>query len=126
MSNNKFDDIKKLIKFPVSYNPVDNTLEDRTNVRLLDGAKLPPFSKDEAKIVLPFIAESINSYLPDQEKIERLEKEKEKLIEALGIYANEHNWQGCSNPFAEIKKDWIGKGSGFDLAKQALEAEKHK
>jgi hypothetical protein len=44
----------------------------------------------------------------------------EKATAALEKYANENNWMGCQNPFAGLKKDWNGKGNGFDLAADVL------
>lgn len=49
--------------------------------------------------------------------------ENAKLRETLAVYADESNWIGCQNPFAPLQKDWLGKGNGFDLAREVLKDE---
>jgi hypothetical protein len=53
-------------------------------------------------------------------RISSLTAKLEKATAALEKYANENNWMGCQNPFAGLKKDWNGKGNGFDLAADVL------
>jgi len=66
----------------------------------------------------------INNQCPPDEKhctcVPSLYAEISRLCAALAPYADENNWQDCQSDSGAVTHEWMGDGSGYDIAREAL------